>query len=277
MKILKYLIPYILVSSFNYYFARGSVLNSSPIAFNLIRYLISSAIFLSLSRKLILNKDVFQLSIYTVTSSVLWAYGLIYVNSAESAVLSYTMPLFSIPIAYLVLAERVTTLEILGIMVGFSGVVLYGLPLIHGFTLLGVILTILNAVFWALFSAFYRKLKDYDPLAVNASQFVLGSALLALLLPLNYRIEFDHQFLYGTLYTSTLGGALSFFLWNLMLKIEKVSKVTVLSFSVPILTTVIESVLFGNPPLPIQIIGILLMFIGILISRLNDLRPGRMK
>jgi len=92
VKILKYAVPYVLISSFNYYFAQESVLNSSPITFNLIRYLISSAIFLSLTRKIIFNKDVLQLSIYTVTSSVLWAYGLVYVSPAESAVLSYTMP-----------------------------------------------------------------------------------------------------------------------------------------------------------------------------------------
>ena len=275
MKILKYAVPYVLISSFNYYFAQDAVLNSSPITFNLIRYLISSAIFLPLARRIIFNRDVIQLSIYTVSSSVLWAYGLIYVNPAESAVLSYTMPLFSILIASLVLSERVTSIEILGVIVGFSGVVLYGLPLIHGFTLLGAVLTIVNAVFWALFTTFYRKLKDYDPLTVNASQFLLGSAFLTLLLPLDYRIKFDTQFLYGILYTSTLGGAIAFFLWNLMLKVEKVSKVTVLSFSVPILATLIESAL-GNPPLPIQIAGISLMFLGILFSRLkaNAIKRG---
>ena len=270
MKILKYAVPYVFISSFNYYFAQESVLNSSPITFNLIRYLISSAIFLSLTRKIIFNKDVFQLSIYTVTSSVLWAYGLVYVSPAESAVLSYTMPLFSIPISFLVLSERVTNLEILGVVVGFSGVVLYGLPLIHGFTLFGAVLTIINAVFWALFSTFYRKLKDYDPLTLNTSQFVLGSGLLTLLLPLDYKIDFDSQFFYGILYTSTLGGAIAFFLWNLMLRVEKVSKVTVLSFSVPILATLIEFVVFGNPPLSIQFLGISLMFVGILLSRLKD-------
>ena len=273
-KILKYIIPYVFISSFNYYFAKEAVLNSSPVTFNLIRYLISSAIFLSLARKIVFNKDILQLSIYTMISSVLWAYGLVYVSPAESAVLSYTMPLFSVPIAYLILSERITSLEILGILIGFSGVVLYSLPLLRGFTLLGVMITITNAIFWALFSTFYRKLKDYDPLLVNASQFLLGSGLLTLLLPLGYRIRFNLQFLYGILYTSTLGGAIAFFLWNSMLKIEKVSKVTVLSFSVPILTTVIEFILFGVSPLPIQVFGISLMFIGILISRLNDLSQG---
>jgi len=274
VKVLKYAVPYVIISSFNYYFAQEAVLNSSPITFNLIRYLISSAIFLSLARKIVLNRDVIQLSIYTVTSSVLWAYGLIYVSPAESAVLSYTMPLFSIPIAFLVLSERVTSIEILGVIVGFSGVMLYGLPLVHGFTLLGAVLTIANAVFWALFTVFYRKLKDYDPLTVNANQFLLGSVFLTLLLPLDYKIKFDTPFFYGILYTSTLGGAIGFFLWNLMLKVEKVSKVTVLSFSVPILTTVIESVL-GNPPYPIQIAGIFLMFLGILISRLKAIKIKR--
>jgi drug/metabolite transporter (DMT)-like permease len=271
VKVIKYLIPYVLVSSFNYYFAKEAILNSSPVTFNLIRYVISSIIFFSLSREIVFNKDVIQLAIYTTSSSLLWAFGLKYVTPAESAVLSYTMPLFSLPIALLVINETPTIIEMIGLLVGFSGVILYGLPLIHGFTLLGSILTIINAIFWASFTVFYRKLRDYNPLVINASQFTIGSLILALLLPIDPEVNLNDQFIYGITYTSLLGGALAFFLWNMMVKIEKIPKVTVLSFSVPILTTIIEYVKYGNPPYPVQILGISLMFIGILISRIRSL------
>ncbi|WP_338598367.1 DMT family transporter [Sulfolobus tengchongensis] len=271
MKVIKYLIPYVLISSFNYYFAKEAIISSSPISFNLIRYVVSSIIFISISRKLIFNKDVIQLAIYTTASSLLWALGLEYVSPAESAVLSYTMPLFSLPIAFLVLSETPSVIEIAGLAIGFLGVVLYGLPLTHGFTLLGSIITIINAIFWALFSVFYRKLRDYNPLTVNASQFIIGSIILAILLPIDPRIDPNTQFIYGISYTSILGGALSFFLWNMMVKLEKIPKVTILSFSVPILTTFVEYALYDNPPLPIQLAGIFLMFLGIIVSRIRSL------
>ncbi|MEM0363160.1 MAG: DMT family transporter [Sulfolobaceae archaeon] len=271
MKVIRYLIPYVFISSFNYYFAKEAIESASPIVFNLIRYLISSAIFLSLTRKIIFNRDVLQLAIYTTSSSILWAFGLEYVTPSESAVLSYTMPLFSIPIALIVLSEIPTKMEIIGLIIGFTGVILYGLPLVHGFTLFGAIITIINAIFWAAFTVFYRKLRNYDPLVVNASQFTIGSGILLALLPLSYDVNFNTQFVYGITYTSLAGGALAFFLWNMMIKVEKIPKVVVLSFSVPITTTVIEYILYHNSPFPIQLFGISLMFLGILISRVKSL------
>ncbi|QGA55438.1 EamA family transporter [Sulfolobus sp. E5-1-F] len=272
MKILKYLLPYVMVTSFNYYFAKDAITFSSPISFNLIRYVISSIIFLSISRgKIIFNRDVIQLAVFTTVSSLLWAYGLIYVSPAESAVLSYTMPLFSIPISLFILLERPTLLEIVGVIIGFSGVILYGLPLVHGLTLFGSILTIINALFWGLFTVYYRKLREYDSITVNVSQFTIGSIILALLLPIDYNIDTNQEFYVGIAYTSTLGGAISFFLWNMMVKVEKIPKVTVLSFSVPILTTLVEYLLFHVIPFPIQLFGIFLMFLGILISRSRTL------
>ncbi|BFI74483.1 DMT family transporter [Sulfurisphaera ohwakuensis] len=271
MKVVKYLIPYVLISSFNYYFAKEAISSASPIVFNLIRYLISTAIFVSLTKKVIFSKDIIQLAIYTTASSLLWAYGLLYVTPAESAVLSYTMPLFSIPIALLVLSENPTLIEIIGVIIGFSGVILYGLPLIHGFTLLGSIVTVINAIFWASFSVYYRKLREYNPLVVNSSQFAIGSIILTLLLPIDYKVNLNEQFVYGIAYTSIPGGALSFFLWNMMVKIEKISRVTVLSFLVPIITTLVEYILYGTLPLFIQIIGIILMFVGILVSRIRKI------
>ncbi|TRM74905.1 EamA/RhaT family transporter [Sulfolobus sp. B1] len=273
MKVIRYLLPYVLISSFNYYFAKDAILSSSPITFNLIRYLISSVIFVSLSKgKIILNKDVVQLSIYTTFSSLLWALGLKYVTPAESAVLSYSMPLFALPIAFYIISESPTLIEIVGLVVGFSGVILYGLPLVRGFTLIGAILTLVNAVFWALFTVFYRKLRNYDPIRVNASQFSIGSLILALILPLNPQIDPSTDFIEGIVYTSTLGGALSFFLWNMMVKVEKIPKVTVLSFSVPILTTFLEFVIYRVSPYPIQLVGITFMFLGILISRARSIK-----
>ncbi len=259
-----------MIGAFQYHFAKDALAFSSPITFNLVRYLVSAGVFLALSRKLVLNKDVVLLSAFTVTSSVLWAYGLLYVSPSESAVLSYTMPLFSIPAAFLVLSERPTPLEIFGIAIGFTGVVVYGLGLGGGVSLIGGVLTVVNAVFWALFSVYYRKLRDYDPVAVNAGQFSLGSAYLAVLTPLDPKMEVSQSFLGDMAYTSLLGGALQFFLWNLMVKVEKVSKVTVLTFSVPIFATAVDEVM-GDYASFLQVVGIAVMLAGIITSRYSDL------
>lgn len=253
-------------------FAKEAVTSSSPVIFNLIRYLISTIIFLVVGGKFIFNKDIFILAIFTTSSSVLWAYGLIYVSPAESAVLSYTMPLFSLPMAFLIINEKPTYLEYLGLSIGFLGVVLYSLPLTSNFgSLFGGLLTILNAVFWAGFTIYYRKLKDYNAYDVNFSQFLLGSLILTVFIPFSHTLKLTYNFIEGIIYTSTLGGALTFLLWNMLAKIERVSRLTVMSFSVPIFSTLIQVCENGEIPPIISIIGISLMFIGILISRMKKL------
>lgn len=268
MRSIYYLIPYVLVSAFNYIFAKEALNYSSPFIFNLIRYCISTLIFFSLGGRLIFNRDIISLAIFTTTSSILWAYGLVYVSPAASAVLSYSMPLFSLPLAFLILKERPTHIEYLGLSVGFLGVFLYSLPLASKLgSLFGAILTIINAIFWAAFTVYYRKLRNYNPYDVNFSQFLIGSLLLLPFASVSHHIQVTREFLEGILYTSTLGGALTFFLWNMLAKIERISRLTVMAFSVPIFSTIIQIGETKEIPSVFQISGIVLMFIGILISR----------
>lgn len=270
-KLLTYLVPYILFGVFNYYFAKEAVANSSPFSFNLIRYVISALIFFSLGGRLTLSIKTTSLSILSSLSSLLWAYGLLYVRPSESAVLSYSMPLFAIPLSIFFLKEKSSILTYLGAIIGFCGVAIYGIPLMEeGLVFIGVIYTVINAVFWAGFSVAYRALKNVDPLDVNFTQFLLGSAFFGLGSLIDFKVDFNMEFLAGIIYTSTLGGALLFLLWNLMLRVEKVAKVTVLTFSIPIVTTAL-GVLSGDVLLPIQLIGIALMLLGIVLSRLKEL------
>jgi drug/metabolite transporter (DMT)-like permease len=269
LQILKYLIPYIIISTLQYYFAKDALSFASPFPFMAIRYILAAAIMYGLARKLIFNREVVILSLLTVTSSCLWAYGLIYVSPAQSAVLSYSMPLFSLPIAYLLIREEPDKVELVGLAVGLIGVLIYGIPLAHGFTLLGAVLTVTNAVFWGAFTVYYRKLMRYDPVSLNASQFVLGSIPLVGLSFLTPHVQFTERFLADLAFTSVLGGAVSFFLWNSMVRIEKVAKVTVMSFSVPIFTTVLQLVEALELPSLFTVSGLGTMFVGIVISRLK--------
>ncbi|WP_252896708.1 DMT family transporter [Metallosphaera hakonensis] len=177
MKILKYLVPYIVLGSLQYKFTKDGLGYASPFVFMSLRYLIGGSILLPFAKKIMINKDILILTLLTVTSSALWAIGLTYVDPSESAVLSYTMPLFSIPIAFFVVKEKLRLFEIIGAIVGFAGVAIYGLSLSARLSLLGSLLTIINAVFWASFTVYYRKIKNLDPLVVNSSQLLLGSLI----------------------------------------------------------------------------------------------------
>jgi len=269
LKELKFLLPYVVFTAFSYFFAKDGLGFASPFVFMGLRYLIAGAMLLSISRRIILTKSLLFLSVVTVTSTVFWAYGLLYVSPSESAVLSYSMPLFSLPIAFLLVSEKPSRMEILGIVIGFAGVLIYGIPLLSGFTLVGMVLTVINAFFWGTFTVFYRKLKDQDPVAVNATQFIVGAGIMLALSPLDFHLRITTGFLIDLAWMGTLGGALQFLLWNYMIRISKVNRITVLAFSVPIFTVVLEAFMTSRIPGIFSIAGVVVMFTGIFLSRIR--------
>ena len=269
LKELKFLLPYVVFTAFSYFFAKDGLVFASPFVFMGLRYLIAGAMLLSISRRIILTRSLLFLSAVTVTSTVFWAYGLLYVSPSESAVLSYSMPLFSLPIAFLLVSEKPSRMEILGIVIGFAGVLIYGIPLFSGFTLVGMVLTVINAFFWGTFTVFYRKLKDQDPVAVNATQFIVGAGIMLALSPLDFHLRITTGFLIDLAWMGTLGGALQFLLWNYMIRISKVNRITVLAFSVPIFTVVLEAFMTSRIPGIFSIAGVVVMFTGIFLSRMR--------
>ncbi len=269
MKEIKFLVPYVVFTAFSYYFAKNGLIYASPFAFMGLRYLLAAGVLLAMSRKLIFSRNLLYLSLMTITSTMFWSYGLLYVSPAESAVLSYSMPLFSLPIAFFMVSEKPSRTELIGIFVGFTGIMVYGLPLLQGFTEIGMILTVINAFFWGMFTVFYRKLKDQDPVSINASQMLIGGLIMMALSPLDFSLRINYEFLIDLLWMGTMGGALQFLLWNYMIRISKVNRITVLAFSVPIFTMVLGAIMSDAFPGFLTTAGVSIMFFGILISRLK--------
>ena len=269
MKEIKFLVPYVVFTAFSYYFAKNGLIYASPFAFMGLRYLLAAGVLLAMSRKLIFSRNLLYLSLMTVTSTMFWSYGLLYVSPAESAVLSYSMPLFSLPIAFFMVSEKPSRTELIGIFVGFTGIMVYGLPLLQGFTEIGMVLTVINAFFWGMFTVFYRKLKDQDPVSINASQMLIGGLIMMALSPLDFSLRINYEFLIDLLWMGTMGGALQFLLWNYMIRISKVNRITVLAFSVPIFTMVLGAIMSNAFPGILTTAGVSIMFFGILISRLK--------
>ena len=269
MKEIKFLVPYVVFMAFSYYFAKNGLIYASPFAFMGLRYLLAAGVLLAMSRKLIFSRNLLYLSLMTSTSTMFWSYGLLYVSPAESAVLSYSMPLFSLPIAFFMVSEKPSRTELIGIFVGFTGIMVYGLPLLQGFTEIGMVLTVINAFFWGMFTVFYRKLKDQDPVSINASQMLIGGLIMMALSPLDFSLRINYEFLIDLLWMGTMGGALQFLLWNYMIRISKVNRITVLAFSVPIFTMVLGAIMSDAFPGFLTTAGVSIMFFGILISRLK--------
>ena len=271
-KTLSYLIPYVLISTFQYQVAQDGLKYSSPFLLMGLRYLIASLILFGAVRSFrpILNRDTVLLSVLTFGSSFFWILGLEYVSPSESAVLSYTMPLISIPMSYLILSEKASHKEWAGAAVGFLGVLVYSFAVFENQTLsaLGAGLTLLNAFFWAMYTIYYRKLKSQEPTTTVATQLLFGATLFFLITPLGFRVNVTPVFWFDLGYLSIFSAAASFLLWNAIARLQRVGKTSTLIYSTPVTVTVAQYVETSLLPPPVSLIGIFLMIFGIYVSRL---------
>jgi|BEDMetMinimDraft_2_1075160.scaffolds.fasta_scaffold00163_12 EamA-like transporter family. len=274
IKLYHLLTPYIIIGSINYFFVKDALKFANPMAIMSLRYLIAFASMMLISYpikhkiKIIINKDTFLLSLFTTISTALWIYGLIYLTPAESAVFGYTMPLFLVPVSYFILSEKPLKITLFGIFIGFSGVIIYSIFSSGIEFSIGAILTIMNAFFWALFTAYFRKLRNYNPLDIVSTQFLLTALMFSLPSAIegDYKFNFNTEFVSDLIYISVLGGTILFLLWDFIVtKIDAV-KASSYIFSIPALTMAIQSLIsLSIPPLG-QIIGAIIMFIGIYLS-----------
>ncbi len=277
-KLYVYAVPYVIIASLQYPFAKDGLRYADPLTFMAARYLIASfATFLfARSFRPRVNRDTVLLSLFTAMSTLLWIYGLQRVSPAQSAVLSYTMPLFAIPITAIVLNERASRLGWAGTLLGFVGVMVYGLTQTgSGATLLGGLLTVGNAVFWASFTVYYRKTRNQDAATTVGTQFLICGALYAVFTPITFAVSVTPGFLLDLGYVSIISGFAMFLLWNGMLRRERVGKVTTLALAVPAMTTLIETMETGVIPGLATLGGIGIIFLGIYISRFREISEAK--
>jgi len=267
---LTYVIPYVLIATFQFQIAKNGLNYSSPLILMGLRYLIASIILFGISRRFspIINKDMIVLSVCTCASTGLWALGLQFVSPAESAVMSYTMPLFAIPLSMLILSEKTARRGWTGAIVGFIGVMIYAVPLSRdNSTIFGGVLTLLNAVFWAAYTVYYRKIRNQDRMMTIATQLLLASVLLLLGATLDYRLIFSPNLVFDVAYLSILSGVAQFYLWNALARIQKISKMATLIYLVPATATLFEFLETRVLPSFFSIIGMCVMVFGIYLSR----------
>ncbi len=265
-RILKWFLPYVLIQSFQFQFAKDSLQYSSPFVTMAIRYLVAGSILLAVSRSITRDKYVFAIAAFTSGSTMFWILGLQYVSTGDSAVLSYSTPLFAIPAAAIFLNEKTTKWGIVGALVGFSGVTIYASTLVHGSLLVGAIFSLLGTICWVGFSTLFRKVKHFEPFSLVGTQFLIGSIPFLVGSIFFRSVNFTGNYLFDVIYVAVPGGALQYFLWYAMVRVEKLDKITTMTFAIPASTVAIQSVEYMQFPNPISILGAAIMFVGIYLS-----------
>lgn len=193
--------------------------------------------------------------------------GLLYETSGLSSILTYTQPLFVFCLAALFLGERITMLKVLGVALGFLGVVAIYMERISQITLSGATLFLIaGAFFWAVTTIYYKRfLAHVNPEIVNVVQFPIGAAFLIIITSMLEKLNFNVNIIYilSILYTAVLGSAVASTMWLFLIKIEEVTIVSTSSLAVPAAALIFGWIFLGETIKSSSLLGFALILAGI--------------
>ncbi|MEH7335625.1 DMT family transporter [Neobacillus drentensis] len=213
--------------------------------------------------------------IYVVTGTLnialfygLQTLGLKLVPSGLFSVIVYFQPILVGLLAWLWLGESMTLLKVLGLILGFFGVISVSAEGFSGHvSILGIIFGILSALSWALGTVYTKKNShSVDSLWMVALQCLIGGSVLMIAGLSSEKwssIEWNATFLWGLSFGSFLGIALSWILYVLLVKTGDASVVATFTFLVPMLAVVIGTVLLNEPFTKLLFLGIVLIVASI--------------
>ena len=216
----------------------------------------------------------------------LQTFTILYMPSGSAAVVIYLQPILVGLASYLVLGEQLSVAKVVGLLLGFSGVVVVSVGSLSGSSLgtpLGVAFGLGSALSWTLGTVYFKWYGErLSTLWAVAVPFLAGGVVLTGLglglEPLS-QISWTGTYVASFLYTALVGTALAWMLWLGLVKAGEASRVSAYVFFVPLASVLLGAVFLGEALSPWLLAGAALVICGIYLvnkpSALSRQRSGK--
>jgi drug/metabolite transporter (DMT)-like permease len=180
-------------------------------------------------------------------------------TTSRAAILTYTMPIWSVALAVLLLGERVDRRKALALAAGALGIALLAYPIFASGKTQGVIFPLIAALSWALGTIVLKKWPiGSDPMASTAYQLMIGALISGIgaiasgqTVPTSLSAPVA-----GALAFHIIGAmATAYMLWFAILARNPASTSALLSFAVPVVGVLSAMLLVGDRPSLLDMLG----------------------
>jgi drug/metabolite transporter (DMT)-like permease len=216
--------------------------------------------------------------VYGAVPAACTFWGLQYTSSGMASVLVWTSPLFLVGLAVFLLRkyERVTVLKVIGVIVGFCGILaIFKEDLQFGFesrSVMGMVVLLLAAVGIALGVVMIKRAEGkFHAIMIALARATVGGTLLlmsAFALG-DYKIEICWQAIAAILFSAVFvySGADLVYIW--LLQRLEVVKLSMLGLLAPVIAISIGFLLFHETPTTLDFIGTALVLVGLVTVNLG--------
>jgi len=210
----------------------------------------------------------------------IWA--LVNAGAGKTAILLYTMPFWTILLAWPILGERMRGLDWLAVFLAFAGLALIMDFYAVGAKLWSSILAVIAGIAWAgsaIITRIMRRDPDFDVLSVTTWQMIYGVGpliLIAVLVP-SPPTQWTPVFIAVMFYNVILVSVVAFLLWFYILERVPAGMATMGTLVTPVLAIISAAIQLGEIPSSREGLGIILILSGIgLLGAIAFLRNRRL-
>jgi drug/metabolite transporter (DMT)-like permease len=229
-------------------------------------------------RKLFLLSSLFNPFLYFLGEN----FGLQQTSPTISAVIIAMIPLFAPLAAFILLKERISWLNISGIIISFFGIaiMLVNPDLSLNASPLGVMFLLGAVASAVIYSVFLKKLtRKYSSLTIITYQNALG---VMYFLPLFLFFDYDHfitvvptrELISSLLQLSVFASSLAFIFFTMTVKELGVSRTNVFSNLIPVFTAIFSAIFINEIFSMNKIAGMAIVITGVMISQIRKKHGG---
>lgn len=205
---------------------------------------------------------------------------ILYLPSGSAAVLVYLQPILVGLMAWLILDESLTVAKVVGLLMGFGGILAVSAGSLSGdLPLVGVIFGVASALFWALGTVYSKRVQErVDLLWSVAAPFFCGGLMLTvagLLVEQPGSVQWTGPFVASWLYTGLIGTGGAWALYFGLVRAGEASRVASYVFFVPLTAVVIGAVLLGELLSLSLLAGAVLVILGIYLVNRRPRGPAK--
>ncbi len=208
------------------------------------------------------------------------SFGLVYVSSTLASVMIATIPLI-VPIgAFLIFSERLTRLNIFGLLVSTLGVIAVVLAVDAEWaaTLKGILLMFLAVLAASAYTLLAKKLSSsYNGFTITIWQNIFG---IFMFLPIFLIYDFKDLLnanpttnsIYAVLYLAIFGSSVTFIIFTRAVRELGAAKANIFANLIPVFTAIASFFLLKEEMPLLKILGIGIVLIGLILSQLKSIK-----
>ncbi len=192
--------------------------------------------------------------------------GLQYLPAGLFSVIVYLQPVLVVLLAWLWLKESLTTMKVVGIIIGFLGVIFVSLEGITGkVSTIGILLALITGIGWAIGTIYVKKKTTLvNGFWLVAIQNLIGGIFLFIVgmsIEETSSIKWNLPFIVTLLYGAIFGVTIAFLIYNKLMSAGEASKVSSFTFLVPLISVLIGT-LFLNEAFTLSLLVGMILILG---------------